>query len=368
MNEKKNRRWKRGGGAVKLHHGAWYVRFTYGGKRKEERTRAKSEREARTILRNRLTDADRGDYLPEATKTRVAELYEDMRRDYAINRKREADLKKRWAGHLEPVFGGDAAAAITTARIRKYIEERFAEKAAPATVKLELAALRRMFRLGYQGGKVVRVPHFPTIAINNTRAGFFERDAFEKVLAELPDHLRPLATVGYWLGWRKGELLGLERRQVDLETGAVRLDPGTTKNNEGRLVYLPPEALTALREWDNKTQTLEREGGVIMRHVFHYDGKPIRYLDAAWRSACKRAGVPGMFFHDLRRTAARNYVRSGVPERVAMKVLGHKTRSMFDRYNITSEEDLKQAASRVVSAPRIGTTMGPVADLRARRN
>jgi integrase len=290
-----------------------------------------------------------------------------MARDYRINGRREGDLAKRWKGHLEPAFGSDLAAAVTSARIAKYVEARTAEGAKPATVKLELACLRRMFRLGLAGGKVVRVPHFPTVAVNNTRKGFFEYDAFERVVAELSTHLRPLAIVGYWLGWRKGELLGLERRQVDLSLGTVRLDPGTTKNKEGRLVYLPVEALEALKAWDEKTAAFEREKNVIVRHAFHNDGKPLRSIDAAWKSACKRAGVPGMLFHDLRRTAARNYVRSGVTERVAMKVLGHKTRSMFDRYNITSEDDLQQAAALVLPAPTNGDVLGTIADLNARR-
>jgi integrase len=91
-----------------------------------------------------------------------------------------------------------------------------------------------MFRLGAQADKGLRVPQFPTIAVHNARRGFFERDQFEKVLAEVPDYLQPLATVAYWTGWRKGELLRLERRQIDLDAGTLRLDPGTTKNKEGR--------------------------------------------------------------------------------------------------------------------------------------
>jgi hypothetical protein len=95
-----------------------------------------------------------------------------------------------------------------------------------------------MFNIGRQGGKVRHTPHFPTITVHNTRAGFFEPDAFARVCAELPEYLRPLATVGYLLGWRKGELLELERPQVDLEHGTVRLDPGSTK--KGRPDHIPP--------------------------------------------------------------------------------------------------------------------------------
>jgi integrase len=362
QDQERQPRWKRGGGAVKLHHGAWYIRFSHGGTRREERTNARTEREARKILRDRLTDVGRGEYLPDAAKTRVGDLYEDMARDYRLNGKDAGGLERRWKKHLEVAFGSDLAAAVTTARLREYVEERSIAGAKPATIQVELAFLRRMFRLGLQGGKVLRVPVFPTITVNNTRKGFFEKDAFERVVAELPGYLRPLATVGYWIGWRKGELLDLERRQVDLEAGTVRLDPGTTKNKEGRLVYLPPEALAVLREWDVHTRELEREKNVIVRHVFHRDGAPIGNFHVAWHSACRRARVPGMIFHDLRRTAARNYVRSGVSEHVAMKVLGHKTRSVFDRYNITSEDDLRQAAATVLAAPRIGTIVGPVAD------
>ena len=116
-----------------------------------------------------------------------------------------------------------------------------------------------------------------------------------------------------------------------------------------RFTYLPPEALEALRSWREATVAVEREGSCIIPRVFHHNGASIRDFYTAWRSACGRAKVPGRKLHDFRRTAARNYIRRGVKEVVAMAILGHKTRSIFGRYSITSEADLREAAQQVAS-------------------
>jgi integrase len=149
------------------------------------------------------------------------------------------------------------------------------------------------------------------------------------------------------LAWRFREVVTLQWRQVNLVDGIVRLDPGSTKNGEGRVAYLSPELLAILRAQHAATRELEREKGIIIPWVFHRKGRRILRFLASWQTACKKAGIPGMLFHDLRRTAVRNMVRAGVPERVAMQISGHKTRSVFERYNIVSDGDLKEAANKI---------------------
>ena len=159
-----------------------------------------------------------------------------------------------------------------------------------------------------------------------------------------------MALFGYETGWRLREIITLQWRQLDLGEGSARLDPGTTKNREGRLVYLSPHLLEILRAQAAATRDLERARGLIVPWVFHRRGGRILRFLASWQTACRNAGVPGMFFHDLRRTAVRNMVRAGIPERVAMQISGHKTRSVFERYNIVSETDLREAAVRLAVA------------------
>ena len=83
--------------------------------------------------------------------------------------------------------------------------------------------------------------------------------------------------------------------------------------------------------------------------VFHRDGIPVRRWRTAWRTACQAAGVPTRFLHDCRRTAARNLIRANVPERVAMLLTGHKSRAIFDRYNIINEQELLEAGDQLVA-------------------
>src|SRR5207247_10603811 len=105
----------------------------------------------------------------------------------------------------------------------------------PATIRVELAALKRMFTLGLQAGKVAVRPYILSIEVRNTRSGFFEESDFRTVVGHLPHYLKPVARFAYLTGWRKGEILRLQWQQVDLDAGTVRLEPGTTKNDEGRL-------------------------------------------------------------------------------------------------------------------------------------
>jgi len=132
-----------------------------------------------------------------------------------------------------------------------------------------------------------------------------------------------------------------------MERGLVRLEPGVSKAGEGREVYLSSGMMALFKAQRDATSRLEREQNRIIPWVFHRNGKPVRSFDKTWRGARDRIGMPGLLFHDLRRTAVRNMVRAGIPERVAMQISGHKTPSVFDRYHIVSEGDLREAARKL---------------------
>jgi integrase len=156
-------------------------------------------------------------------------------------------------------------------------------------------------------------------------------------------------------------VVALTWRQVDFKVEVVRLEPGTTKNGEGRTVFMTAELKGLLEDQWAMTMAIERQAGQIIPEVFHRNGKPIRSFKVAWQGACKRAGQPGRLFHDFRRTAVRNMVRAGIPERVAMQMSRHKTRSVFDRYHIVSEGDLREAARKLSgTASVMGTISGTI--------
>ena len=241
-------------------------------------------------------------------------------------------------------------AAITTSSIRKFIAKRQEAGAFNATVNRELESLKRAFNLGIQAGKLISKPYVPRLKENNVRTGFFEPVQFAAVREQLPEYLKPYVTFAYITGWRKGEIASLQWYQVDFNAGRVYLEPGTTKNDDARWFPFTQELRELLERQKEETEQLQREKGMVIPWVFHRDGKQIGDFRKSWKTACQKTGLPGRIPHDFRRTAVRNLVRAGVPERVAMQMTGHKTRSVFDRYNIVSEGDLVEAARRLDKA------------------
>jgi integrase len=188
------------------------------------------------------------------------------------------------------------------------------------------------------------------LAENNVRTGFFERETFEAVRAALPEDVRPIATFAYLTGWRLSEILSLQWRQIDLQVGTVRLDPGTTKNRDGRLFpyrHHLPELRDLLDAQRRATTAVETRVGVICPWVFHRRGKRVRTLRGAWTAACETAGCPWMLRHDFRRTAVRNLERAGVSRSVAMQLTGHRTEAVYRRYAIVSEQDLGEGLEKL---------------------
>ena len=166
------------------------------------------------------------------------------------------------------------------------------------------------------------------------------------MVTALPAYLQDFTRFAYLTGWRKGEVISLRWTDVDRDAGAIRLRAEAAKTGRGRTAMLEGDLADLIeRRWE--ARLFEKNGNIrVATLVFHRDGEPVGDFRKAWATACQAAEVPNKLFHNLRRTAARNMVRAGVPERVAMAVTGHVTRSMFDRYNIVSEDDLRMAAQK----------------------
>lgn len=344
----------------------WWIRYYRNGQRFEESARTPVWKDARDLLNEK--EGARAAGVPVAPQKHTFEdAAKDITADYTNNGKRSLKwLTRRIKKHLAPWFGGRRLADIRTTDVRAYTAARLAAKASHGTVNREIAVLRRMFSLALLDERVLRAPKIPTLKENNVRTGFFDDAQFQSVRAHLPADLQPLATVAYLTGWRRAELLTLQWRQIDMEAGEIRLEAGTTKNNDGRVIPfgLHEELRTTIEALHAQRKALEKRG-TICPNVFHRSGKPIKDFRGAWAAACEAASCPGRLAHDFRRSAARNLVRAGVPEGVAMKITGHKTRSVFERYNITSKDDVREALRKMSDRDK---TQGQSAGLADRRS
>jgi integrase len=329
-----------GEGRIYQRGGVYYIAYTIGGREFRESTGSRQWEDAQGRLADRLRDRDRAQraVADAETTTTFDDLAKGYVDEYALREHRTLSTARARAEHLRSYFGGMAAAAILAVEITRYQVARRHAGMSAATVNRETAALHRMFVIARRTGSITTIPPFPPrLREDPPRQGFFEFAEYQAVRSHLPAPYQDILDFAYYSGWRRREITELTWAEVDWLGRVIRLDPRRSKTGTGRVLPLGVQLAPVIE------RRMAKRGPDDPR-VFHRDGITVRDWKRSWADACAAARVPGRYLHDCRRTAARNFIRAGVPERVAMALLGHRSRSTFDRYNVVSERDLHQAS------------------------
>jgi len=328
----------------------WYA----GGRKLDLNTGSESKRAAEQMLREREGEAAGGAPVlrPRVDKILYDEAATDLRMHYATTGERDEHDVNKIMKHLDDFFRGRRLAAIRPALIAEYVSQRQQEGAANGTCNRELAMLRKLLALAVEHEKLRALPKIRKLKEADPRSGFVEHAVFERVVKHMPEPHALALRIAYATAWRREEVFALAWRNVNLEAGSLHLEVGSTKNNEPRTVYLPANLVAQLRTHRATIEALQRKVDKIIPDVFvrltgKLAGQRIGSFRKRWTKACAAAGVPGLLVHDLRRSGIRNMVRRGVHDHVAMKISGHKTRSVFQRYDIVDDKDLQAAAEKL---------------------
>jgi integrase len=311
----------------------------------------KTEKDANKLLKKRLDEVAahklglRVFQGPRQERIIVDELLDSLQKEYEMRGRKSLPQLKSHLKRIREYFGQDRALAVTSDKVTGYILERQKEDAASATINREVECLQSAFSLATKANppKLHFVPRFPSLAENNARQGFFERAEFEAVMAKLEDQdVKDFCQWFFFTGMRPGETKALSWADFSRDTWSIKLQGKDAKTGQPRSIALVGP-LRAIIERRIQARRLD------CPFIFHRKGAKLGEFRKTWKAACKAAKLPGKLVYDFRRTAVRNMSKAGVPRNVAMKISGHKTEAVFERYNISDENDIREAIAKTAA-------------------
>lgn len=332
----------RGDGRIFKRGETWWVAFYVDGREQRESAKTKDEAAAQKYLHRKLKEVHAHELDPAKPflsqrdrKRTVADLMDALKADFEIRGKWNPQACTN-VQHVRSALGNIRATALTAQQVDEYIQRRLSGGAAKASINRVTQLLKQAFRLAELPAPRIR----RLDETDNVRRGFFTELEVRRVLANLPRELADFTLFAWLTGMRKGEIASL--RWEDFDGDCIRLRAEDAKNGTARLIPLEVELVELIER--RKTARPFKTKGVAMMSalIFHRAGEPIREFRKSWATACRLAGVRRLF-HDLRRSAYRNMVAAGVAQVTAMQLSGHKTDSMFRRYAIVAENDMRSA-------------------------
>lgn len=332
----------RGDGRIFKRGERWWVAFYVDGREQRESAKTKDEGIAVRYLRKKLKEVHAHEldptkpFLTQCDRKRtIAALMDALKGDFEIRGKWNPQVRTN-VGHVRSGFGNIRATALTAEQVDDYIQRRLSEGAAKASINRVTQLLKQSYGLtNLPAPRIRRLDES-----GNVRRGFFTEPEVRRVMSNLPVELADFTLFAWLTGMRKGEIASL--RWEDFDGDCIRLRAEDAKNRTARLIPLEGELVTLIER--RKVARQFKSGQVTMMSalIFHRAGEPILEFRKSWATAGRLAGVQRLF-HDLRRSACRNMVAAGVAQVTAMQLSGHKTDSMFRRYAIVAENDMRAA-------------------------
>jgi integrase len=332
----------RGDGRTFKRRDTWWIAIYVDGREHRESAKTRDEGAAQKYLRRKLKEVHAHELDPSKPflsqrdrKRSVSDLMDALQADFEIRGKWSPQARTNMQ-HVRSAFGSIRATALTAEQIDEYIQRRLSQGAAKASVNRMTQLLKQAYGLAELPAPRIR----RLDESDNVRRGFFIEPEVRRVIANLPSELSDFTLFAWLTGMRKGEIASL--RWEDFDGDCIRLRAEDAKNGTARLIPLEGELVQLIERRKTERQFEANGLATMSERIFHRAGEPIREFRKSWATACRLAGVRRLF-HDLRRSACRNMVAAGVAQVTAMQLSGHKTDSMFRRYAIVAENDMRAA-------------------------
>ena len=357
---KKKTRWNYGFGSVyirKTKQGKerWYVDYQASGERiREVVANAQNKAEAVLHLQEKIKEAFSGVYdIKTKVQISFSEFSEVYLRDYAKqNKKSWKDDMYRINAHMKPFFEGYVLDEINPHLIENYKAERLKstarkskEKISRSSINRELTILKKMLNLAVDWG---HLSSNPTMKIklfsekDNLMERILTKEEEKRLLEAAAKELKPILVIALNTGMRRGEILNLEWEQIDFERKQIRVEH--TKNGKTRIIPVNSELSVLLNDMNRA-----RNADFLFENP--RTGKPLTNVNRSFKTACRKASLKDLRFHDLRHSFASRLVESGVDLITVKELLGHSTVRVTERYTHPNQEQKKRAVEILAQKP-----------------